>query len=104
MTTTPPTGPGVSGLAEYASMASPSWPVMVTVSDSTASYIGNPFRWQAILTVEVQQNHPTRLVSEANERDRSAVVSSTPGGGCASAQLGAQHHCDPACYSVAYPA
>ena len=39
MTTTPPTGPAWSVRAEYASISSPLWPVIVTVSASIASYI-----------------------------------------------------------------
>src|SRR6266567_4438340 len=42
MTTTPPTGPAWSVRAEYASIASPLCPVIVTVSASIASYIRCP--------------------------------------------------------------
>src|SRR6476659_4503991 len=42
MTTTPPTGPAWSVRAEYASIASPLYPVIVTVSASIASYIRCP--------------------------------------------------------------
>src|SRR5207237_5301099 len=42
MTTTPPTGPACSVRAEYASIASPLCPVIVTVSASIASYIRCP--------------------------------------------------------------
>src|SRR5580765_3831115 len=42
MTTTPPTGPGWSVRAEYASISSPLSPAIVTVSASIASYIRCP--------------------------------------------------------------
>src|SRR6185369_1005727 len=42
ITTTPPSGPWLIGLARYASISSPPSPRMVTVSASVASYIGFP--------------------------------------------------------------